>query len=478
VTTGTVAFVTNFGDVALAVNDNTNRIEVSLGVGASVPYVGTATAHDLRIRTNNTNRGIVTQTGNLFMGSTSPATYNPETSVIGLTGFPSAALSIAGNQTADGSVGQVAWYNDAAGLGTRVASVQVKRASANNNSTMTLATMNAGTLTPSLFIGATQWVGILNSNPQAALDVTGTIRFSGPLMPGINPGLSGQYLQSAGAGSSPVWATSVGTPGGPNTAVQFNAANTLYGSTNFTWNDSTSVVGITGTATISSNVGIGLTSTSTALLNVGVSGTSKAAFRIQPGTAPTSPNDGDIWTDDTQKSLAVVTGRLKSNISGVFLVSRSTTNVASTNVETSVLGGATLNGTQSLPANLMQAGKVLRITLGGFLSAGAGETLQFVVKFGSTVVADTGAMTLAATSAKSWTADITVIAANTSTLYSNVRFVLDTAAAGTPFIKTVFQNGTAFTAGSAYTLDTTAKWGSSSASNSLSTGIFISEILN
>jgi uncharacterized protein YejL (UPF0352 family) len=250
ITIGTVAFVTNFGDSALAVNDNTNNVEVSLGVGSGVPYLGTATAHDLRIRTNNTNRAILTQTGSLFVGSTSSASYNPEVSVMGLTGFPSAALSIAGNQSADGSVGQLAWYNDSAGAGTRVAFVQVKRSGANNNSTMTLATMNAGTLTPSLFIGATQWVGILNSNPNAALDVTGTIRFSGPLMPGINPGLAGQYLQSAGAGSSPVWTTALGAPGGLNSTLQFNAAGALSGATNFTWTDATSTVGITGTVVI------------------------------------------------------------------------------------------------------------------------------------------------------------------------------------------------------------------------------------
>lgn len=264
VTTSTMGYFTNFGDVSVAVSDNTNRVEAVLGTVSGVPFVGTATAQDFLLRLNSTNRGIFRQTGDVFFGNTTPGTYNPESNVLGLTGFPSAAISMAGNRSADGSVGQVAWYNDAAGAGTRVAAILVQRSGANNSSTMTMSTMNAGTLTPSVFIGTTQWVGVLNQNPQAALDVTGSVRFSGALQAGGNTGNSGQYLQSQGVGAVPVWTTSVGTPGGANTYVQFNASGTLAGSTNFTWNDAASVAGITGALVV---VGSIATATTTKTAN-------------------------------------------------------------------------------------------------------------------------------------------------------------------------------------------------------------------
>ena len=179
ITSATQVYGSNFGDAAIAVSDSTNQVEIALGVYAGNAFIGSATASDIRLRLNNTARGIITQTGNFFLGSTSPASYNPEVTVLGLTGFPSAAISIAGNKSSDGSVGQVAWYNDAAGLGTRVASIQVNRAGTNSSSSMSLSTMNAGALTSSIYIGTTQWVGILNSNPQTALDVTGSVRISG-----------------------------------------------------------------------------------------------------------------------------------------------------------------------------------------------------------------------------------------------------------------------------------------------------------
>lgn len=226
ITLGTQVYASHFGDASITVNDNLNHVEMAMGANSGIAFFGSASASDIWLRLNNTARGVITQTGNLFIGSTSPATYNPESSVMGLTGFPSAALSIAGNVVSDGSIGQVAWYNDAAGLGTRVASVQVKRSSANNNSTMTLATMNAGLLTPSVFIGATQWVGILNQSPAAALDVTGTINFSGALQPNGAPGAPGQVLLSQGPGVSPIWGAG-GSGGGGNGTVNIGLGGVL-----------------------------------------------------------------------------------------------------------------------------------------------------------------------------------------------------------------------------------------------------------
>jgi hypothetical protein len=50
-----------------------------------------------------------------------------------------------------------------------------------------------------------QNVGIGTALPAERLHVAGNLRFDGALMPNGNPGTSGQYLMSQGAGSPPIW---------------------------------------------------------------------------------------------------------------------------------------------------------------------------------------------------------------------------------------------------------------------------------
>jgi hypothetical protein len=53
-------------------------------------------------------------------------------------------------------------------------------------------------------------------------------------------------------------------------------------------------------------VSIGLNTTAaTALTDIGASTTTRASLRIRSGTAPTSPNDGDIWFDGTDIKIRI-----------------------------------------------------------------------------------------------------------------------------------------------------------------------------
>jgi hypothetical protein len=54
-------------------------------------------------------------------------------------------------------------------------------------------------------IDGTGNVGIANIAPTQKLDITGNLRLSGAFMPGNDPGTSGYYLKSLGAGVAPVW---------------------------------------------------------------------------------------------------------------------------------------------------------------------------------------------------------------------------------------------------------------------------------
>lgn len=58
------------------------------------------------------------------------------------------------------------------------------------------------------------------------------------------------------------------------------------------------------TMTSGGNMGVGVTAP-TASLDVQASTTSKASFRLRTGTAPTSPNDGDIWQDGTNMKIRI-----------------------------------------------------------------------------------------------------------------------------------------------------------------------------
>ena len=95
-------------------------------------------------------------------------------------------------------------------------------------------------------------------------------------------GGAGTVLTSGGASSVPTWGTpgvggdviKVGTPVDNELGV-WRGDGTLEGDTNLTWNGSTLTVA--------------------GLLQTEASDASSTGFNIPPGTAPSSPDDGDIW---------------------------------------------------------------------------------------------------------------------------------------------------------------------------------------
>jgi hypothetical protein len=99
-------------------------------------------------------------------------------------------------------------------------------------------------------------VGIGNTTPAEALDVTGNVRLSGALMPGGAAGTTGQILTSAGAGAAPTWASASSLP---VTVSNASSTNSL----------TTTVNGVTGTAVniINSNTLTAASNTITSTVN-------------------------------------------------------------------------------------------------------------------------------------------------------------------------------------------------------------------
>lgn len=68
----------------------------------------------------------------------------------------------------------------------------------------------------------------------------------------------------------------------------------------------------------SRNISIGLATAGTALLDIAASTTARASFRVRAGTAPTTPNAGDIWyaTGDRLKLYRAATETIASGVPG------------------------------------------------------------------------------------------------------------------------------------------------------------------
>jgi hypothetical protein len=140
-------------------------------------------------------------------------------------------------------------------------------------------------------------------------------------------------------------------------------------------------------------IGIG-TSTPSAALDLKASASGRASLRVRSGTAPSSPNDGDLWTDSTQKALQEFQAGITQSLSGVIFTQTATVTVSNTATETTLVGSGI--GTMTLPANFFTPGKTLHIKAGGFYGTHSTAPYNYVrIKLGSTTILVTAADVLA-----------------------------------------------------------------------------------
>jgi hypothetical protein len=141
-------------------------------------------------------------------------------------------------------------------------------------------------------------LGVHNASPQAYLDVAGS---NAPSAIGVEdmfyltkPTAGGvSYLEMAGFALGR-WATTGAFE--PKSRLDIKLKDAA---------SATAIPEVT-VMTLQSNgaVGVGQT-TPTATLDVGASTTTKSSLRIRSGTAPTTPNDGDVWFDGTNLKIRV-----------------------------------------------------------------------------------------------------------------------------------------------------------------------------
>ena len=162
---------------------------------------------------------------------------------------------------------------------------------------------------------------------------------------------------------------------------------------------------------------------------------------------------------------------------GLFSQTTSSTPVAASTTEGSLVGSG-IGGT-FIPANGFKVGDSFHAKLGGYISCANGEDLRIRIKADSVILADTGIMTLSAASNAFWEieADFTIRSLGgpgAGAIRSNGQFVyvknsnLTYSGAGFNTLE-----NTNFDTTVNNQLEITAQWGSTNATNSISSDTFI-----
>jgi len=193
---------------------------------------------------------------------------------------------------------------------------------------------------------------------------------------------------------------------------------------------------------------------------------------ILNGTAST--NNGAIWTDSTQKAFQVYQDGVKQTVQAALFTQTATGTSANSTAENTI--SSTGVGTLTLPTNFFVAGKTLRITGSGFHSSTASPTLNFKVKFGSTVICTTGAHTHHNATNGSWSFNAVITCRTTGaggTVFAQGNF-LD----ATDVVNMVNTATTSVNTTTTQAITVTAQWSSASPSNTISLTNMMVEVLN
>jgi hypothetical protein len=155
-----------------------------------------------------------------------------------------------------------------------------------------------------------------------------------------------------------------------------------------------------------------------------------------------------------------------------------TKTVANTAAETTLLTSGT--GTLTIPANFLSAGKTIRINVLGTYSDTANPTMNIKVYLGATVVMTTGAIT--SNNATNQTFEVRgVITCYTTGVSGTVwgqGYLVQTAAASTGRFSMANTAATTIDTTASKTINVSVKWGSASASNTITTSVVTVEYLN
>lgn len=194
VTTGPAAYIATNGTTSLVVRDATNGIESFVFAGSGVVLAGAASNHPYHIRTNNQTRILVTATGDVGIGTTSP------TDRVTVNG---GGLAITGNVSGATTTANTVLVDNIGGT-TRVFSIG-PNASTNGSYNFYIGKSGGSPgYASAIAVDTTGNVGIGTANPSAKLEVSdganGRFRFAGPLGTAAYADVDNFIFRSSNAG--------------------------------------------------------------------------------------------------------------------------------------------------------------------------------------------------------------------------------------------------------------------------------------
>lgn len=178
------------------------------------------------------------------------------------------------------------------------------------------------------------------------------------------------------------------------------------------------------------------------------------------------------------KTLIQITPSSRSNATyGLFAQTANSTPITGTTSELTLIDGGV--GTLSVPANGFTVGDSFGIEMGGHISCDNNQTLRIRLKSGSVILGDTGLITMPATTNKHFDLQVrfTIRAIGAPGVASIASYGMFTYSrnAGNIFEGMDYSiiNNTTFDTTVANTLNITAQWGSTNATNNIYSEIFI-----
>ena len=207
--------------------------------------------------------------------------------------------------------------------------------------------------------------------------------------------------------------------------------------------------------------------------------------RLVSSPAPGSPANGESWYDSTQKTQALYVEGLKTFRVGAIFAATAAKTTTNTTTPTTMFGTGV--GTNTLPANFLVPGRVVRIRFGGIYSSnGAAQTVAFAVKLGATTVFNGSFFATLSTdgNGEPWWAEAIIVcrtvgASGTVTAQMIIHIANDngTLAMSSWGLGSQMGNITVDTTASK-AIDVTSAWGAASTSNIWTTNWSIVEVLN
>lgn len=181
--------------------------------------------------------------------------------------------------------------------------------------------------------------------------------------------------------------------------------------------------------------------------------------------------------DNGTTTVVTIPGMPSSNAYGIYTQTITSNPIQATTIEKSLIAAG--QGSLTVPANGFTVGDSFRARMTGHISCANNQTLRIKIKTDSVILADTGLMTLGATSSKHFCLNIEFViraigAAGVASIASGGDFTFNRSGAGGTIEGTNFsvENATTFSTTISNTLEITAQWGSSNASNQIFSEIF------